>query len=109
MKTKRRVLLITHCYPPFYGVGTRRIIGFTTYLTKFGWKCFLLTTGKNKKLDYAKKYNNNEIDDRLVFRALTIDSRKHLAIRLGSVCFHKRSSYYMAIQNRCNFYKLPYS
>jgi len=41
---KKRILIITQCFPPHGGSGVQRPLFFSKYLSEFGWECIILTT-----------------------------------------------------------------
>ncbi len=44
---KKKVLIITQCFPPHGGSGVQRPLFFSKYLSELGWKCIVLTTAED--------------------------------------------------------------
>jgi glycosyltransferase involved in cell wall biosynthesis len=42
----RTVLIVVHDYPPIYSAGTERVLKFSQYLSEFGYRPIILTTGR---------------------------------------------------------------
>ncbi|WP_152485994.1 glycosyltransferase family protein [Methylohalobius crimeensis] len=41
---KKKILIITQCFPPHGGSGVQRPLFFSKYLSELGWQCVVLTT-----------------------------------------------------------------
>lgn len=46
----KKILMIAYRYPPQRGSGVLRILKFTKYLPKFGWKPYVISVKKNTKI-----------------------------------------------------------
>jgi len=67
----KKVLIISYFYPPLGGPGALRILGFTKYLPKYGWKPYVISvknpdryfniTGKEKIPEDVKVYYTKNI------------------------------------------------
>lgn len=44
--SERPVLIVVHDYPPILSAGTERVLKFSQYLTEFGYRPIILTTGR---------------------------------------------------------------
>ncbi|KNF09651.1 glycosyltransferases involved in cell wall biogenesis [Gottschalkia purinilytica] len=49
-KNRKKVLFISHIFPPLGGSGVQRSLKFVKYLRDFGWEPIVVTTGKTKFL-----------------------------------------------------------
>lgn len=77
----KTVLMITHNYPPVFTTGTLRVVGFTSNLPQFGWKCRVLTMNsmKNNRGTDAippEKTRNVRVD-----RVFALNSMRDLAFK----------------------------
>jgi glycosyltransferase involved in cell wall biosynthesis len=58
---KRKVLIISHDFPPVITMGAVRIGKFAKYLPEFGWEPIVLTTNKNTALSYDSSVESVDV------------------------------------------------
>jgi len=46
VSSPRRLLVLSHFFPPLAGGGVHRVLGFTRYLPRHGWRCTVVCAGR---------------------------------------------------------------
>ena len=61
-KSKKKVLLVSFCFPPASGVGTVRVGKFAKYLSEFGWESIVLTAGIDERQPQTLPIEMDEVN-----------------------------------------------